>query len=220
MERMVLEAVVRLVETKGGRNRMRREDKVPAVIYGRGKDTQPLAVEGKQLRQVLSAGGSNVLIDLRIKQKGKKAKEETVMFKDIQRYILQKDRLLHVDFIRISMTDKIEVSIQVNFTGEPAGVRKGGILQLITREVAVKCLPGDIPEHIEVDLSGLDIGESINVASLSFTEGIELITQPEEPLAQVLSPAAEEAEPGEEAVEGEKRAEKEAGPGEAPDEEG
>ncbi|NLY39739.1 MAG: 50S ribosomal protein L25 [Firmicutes bacterium] len=204
MDRMLMSAEVRPSLSKGQLNRMRQEDKVPAVVYGRGKDTQALVVDGKQLRQVLAAGGSNVLIELQIKGKGDKIRQETVMFKDIERHLIQKDKVMHVDFIRISMTDQIEVAVQLTFTGEPEGVKQGGILQVILREVAVKCLPTDIPETIEVDLSNLNIGESITAGSLSLPPDVELITAPEELLAQVLAPEMEEepaAEAGEEKVE-------------------
>lgn len=203
MERMVLEAEVRPALTKGMLNQTRQEDRVPAVLYGRGKDSYSLIVDGRSLRQLLISGGSNVLIELKVKEKGKKATQETVMFKEIQRHIIQKDKLMHVDFIRISMTDKIEVNVQLNFIGEPAGVKdEGGVLQILTREVLVKCLPGDIPETIDVDLSVLAVGDSINVSSINFAEGIELITDPEESLAQVLAPTAavEEGEKAEEAA--------------------
>ncbi len=211
MERMVLEAEVRAPMTKGLLNQTRQEDRVPAVLYGRGKDTHSLIVDGRTLRQLLISGGSNVLIELKVKEKGKKAKQETVMFKEVQRHIIQKEKLMHVDFIRISMTDTIEVNVQLNFIGEPVGVKdEGGVLQILTREVLVKCLPGDIPETIDVDLSDLAIGDSISVSSIIFAEGIELITDPEESLAQVLAPAAVEEEP--EAVE---EADEEAAEGEA-----
>ena len=83
------------------------------------------------------------------------------MLKEIQRHLLQQDRLLHVDFIRISMEDEIEVEVPLNFTGEAAGAEEGGILQFLLREVSVKCLPGNIPELIEVDISPLHIGEEM-----------------------------------------------------------
>ncbi|MEW5785106.1 MAG: 50S ribosomal protein L25 [Bacillota bacterium] len=197
MERMMLEAEVRPVMSKGQLNQIRLEDKVPAVLYGRGKESQPLVVEGRLLRQVLISGGSNVLIDLKVKDKGKKAKQETVMFKEIERHIFHKDRVTHVDFIRISMTDKIEVAVQLIFAGEPVGVREGGVLQILLREVAVKCLPADIPESMEIDLSALSIGDSISVGSLALPADVELITDPEESLAQVLVPIQEEKPAGE-----------------------
>ncbi|MDZ4133311.1 MAG: 50S ribosomal protein L25, partial [Dethiobacteria bacterium] len=128
MDRMVLEAQARPSMTQGQRNQLRGEDKVPAVIYGRGDDNLPLIVDGRILRQVLTTGGSNVLVDLAVKAKGKKTRQETVMFKDVQRDMLFQDRIIHVDFIRISMTDKIEVSVQLNFVGEPVGTEDGGVL--------------------------------------------------------------------------------------------
>lgn len=192
MDRMVLEAQARPSMTKGERNQLRGEGKVPAVIYGRGDDNLPLVVDGRILRQVLTTGGSNVLVDLAVKAKGKKTRQETVMFKDVQRDMLFQDRIVHVDFIRISMTDKIEVSVQLNFVGEPVGADDGGVLTVVTREVLVKCLPGDIPEQFDIDISALNIGDSITAESMVLEGDIELLTLPETTLVQVLAPMAEE----------------------------
>ncbi len=214
MERMELDAKRRPSMSKGERKKLRSEDMVPAVIYGRGDDSLPLTVDGRTLRQVLTTGGSNVLLDLKVKARGKKTLQETVMFRDIQRDILVQDRILHVDFIRISMTDKIEVSVHLNFVGEPVGTEEGGVLSMVTREVYVKCLPGDIPEQFDIDISELNIGDSITAESLILADDIELITPPETTLAQVLAPMAEEElEP---AVEEELEEDEEA----APEEEG
>ncbi len=191
MDRMVLEAETRAALTRGELNQLRREGKVPAVIYGRGKDTQSLLVNSRLLRQVLAAGGANVLIDLQIDDG---SGSETVMLKEIQRHLLQQDRLLHVDFIRISMEDEIEVDVPLSFTGEAAGIEEGGILQYLLREVSVKCLPGNIPELIEVDISALHIGEGVSAAALTLPEGVTLLVDPDETLVQVLAPAAEEEE--------------------------
>ena len=216
MERMALEAKARKPMTKGQLNQLRWEDHVPAVIYGRGEDNLPLLVDGRVLRQVLSTGGSNVLLDLEIKSPGKKTLRETVMFREVQRDILVQDRILHVDFIRISMTDKIEVGVHLSFIGEPAGIAEGGVLSLVTREVEVECLPGDIPEQFDIDISELNIGDSITAESLVMEGDIELITLLDTTLAQVLAPMAEEElepaveeelEEGEEAAEGEETAE-------------
>ncbi len=201
MERSVLEAEIRPLQTKGALNRARQEGKVPAVLYGRGKENLPLMVEARSLRQLLASGGDNALIDLQIKDDGKKPILETVMIKEIQRHLIQKEKMLHVDFIRISMTDRIEVNVQLNFIGEPPGVKEGGVLQILNREVVVKCLPADIPESIPVDLSGLAIGDSVLAESIQLPEGIELITAPDEPLAQVLAPTAEEEPEAAEAAE-------------------
>lgn len=203
MDRIVLEAEKRPPLTKGELNRLRQEGKVPAVIYGRGKDTQSLLVDGRLLRRVLAMGGTNVLIDLQIGD-GAEPQQETVMIKEIQRHLWQQNRLLHVDFIRISMEDEIEVEVPLNFIGEAAGVEEGGILQILLREVSVKCLPGNIPEPIEVDISKLQIGEGISAGTLTLPEGVTLLTGPEETLVQVLVPEEEEEE--EEPLEAEEEA--------------
>ncbi|HOB29632.1 MAG: 50S ribosomal protein L25 [Dethiobacteria bacterium] len=197
MDRMVLEAKIRPPLTRGELNQLRREGKVPAVIYGRGKDTQSLLVDGRLLGKVLSMGGTNVLIDLQI-ENGAGSNQETVMLKEIQRHLWQPDYLLHVDFIRISMEDEIEVEVPLNFVGEAAGTAEGGITQILLREVSVKCLPVNIPEIFEVDLSSLEIGDSISAGSLTLPEGVTLLTGPEETLVQVLVPEEEEEEEEEE----------------------
>ena len=194
MDRMVLDAEPRGINTRGEMNYLRRQDMIPAIVYGRGKETQALIMEGRPLRQVLSTGGSNVLVNLKIKKKGKKAKEETVMFKDIQRDIMLKEKILHVDFIRISMKDKIEVDVALNFIGEAAGAKEGGVLQIARRDITVRCLPAAIPESIEVDVSELNIGDSLTAGSLQLEDGVELLTSPEETLAVVQVPASVEEE--------------------------
>ncbi len=192
MDRMEMEVQARPSLTKGQLNQMRSEDKVPAVLYGRGDDNLSVVVDGRTLRQVLMTGGGNVLLDLKVKAKGKKTRQETVMFRDIQRDMLYQDRILHVDFIRISMTDKIEVPVYLNFVGDPAGVAEGGVLSLVEREVEVKCLPGDIPEQFDIDISALNIGDSVTAEALVLEGDIELITPLDTTLAQVLAPMAEE----------------------------
>ncbi|MBM4235036.1 MAG: 50S ribosomal protein L25 [Firmicutes bacterium] len=192
MERMVLEAQTRSSMSKGQRKQLRGEGKVPAVIYGRGEDTLPLTVDGRILRQGLITGGSNVIVDLAVKDKGKKNRQETVMFKDVQRDIIYQDRIIHVDFIRISMTDKIEVAVTLNFIGEAAGLIEGGVFSMVTREVAIKCLPGDIPEHFDVDISALKIGDSLAADALDIDQKFEVLTPPDTLLAQILAPMAEE----------------------------
>ncbi|HSW34983.1 MAG TPA: 50S ribosomal protein L25 [Candidatus Limnocylindrales bacterium] len=192
MERIALEAELRSAMTKGQRHKLRREDKVSTVAYGRGGDSLSLVVDGRALRQVLSDGGSNVLIDLTITGQGKTPHQETVMLKEIQRDMIFPERIKHVDFIRISMTDKIEVNVPLNFVGEAVGVKEGGVVQVLAREVTVKCLPGNIPEQYEVDVSGLNIGDSITAVCLELAKDVELVTLPETPLAQVVMVMPEE----------------------------
>lgn len=222
MDRMLLEAQFRPTMTKGERKMLRSDNKVLGVIYGRGEETMPLIIDERALKQVLISGGSNVLLDLAVKTETGEPRQETVMFKEIQRDIIYQDRILHVDFIRISMTDKIEVAVNLNFIGEPVGIEEGGVLALVQRDVLVKCLPGDIPEQFDVDIAALNIGDTVTAESLVLEEDIELMTPLEAVLAQVLAPMAEEEEPEveeEELEDAEAAAEAEEA-GEAPAEEG
>lgn len=196
MERIALEAKLRSGRnTKGELNRMRGENQVPAVVYGRGKEATSVILDGRLLRQALSSGaGSNAIVELGIKngEKDKEVVTETVMFKDVQRDILVSERLLHVDFIRISLTEKILADVPLQITGESPGVKEGGVLQVLKRDVEVNCLPAAIPDLIEVDISSLEIGDSLMAKDLVLPEEIELQTDPEETLVQVLVPVQEE----------------------------
>lgn len=199
MEHLALQAELRPPMNKGQLKQLRREGKIPAVVYGRGKDNQNLQVEGRKLNQILSSEGGNVLLDLQLDSAG--TGTETVMFKEIQRNPILREQILHVDFIRISMTDQIEVEVPLIFTGESVGVKdEGGLLEILMREITIKCLPAEIPEHILIDVSELKIGDSIGAGSLQLDEKLELVTDPDELLVQV-SVVMEEEEAEEEVEE-------------------
>lgn len=212
MERLGLQAKLRSGGNKKGElNRLRKQDQVPGVVYGRGKENLPVLLDGRLLRQALSSGaGSNAIIELQI-ENGDSQKEkttETVMFKEVQRDILVRDRLLHVDFIRISMQEKMVASVPVQIVGESdsPGVTEGGIVQVLLREVEVYCLPASIPDSIEVDISALNLGESLVANDLVLPEGVELSTDPEETVVLIAAPS-EEVEPEEEEEAAEEAAE-------------
>lgn len=200
MERVELNAARRYKSTKGEIKELRRKGSVPAVVYGKKLANTTLTVDKKELLQALStSAGSNVLIDL-IVRNGENRKE-TVMIKEIQKHPF-KDIYLHVDFIGISLKDKIQVKVPINFKGEPQGVKDGGISSIQIREVMVESLPMDIPEFLEVDISALQIGDVLNVEDLEVPEGIEIIDDPDETLITVVVPTIIEEEPvDEEALE-------------------
>ncbi len=199
MEHLALQAELRPPMNKGQLKQLRREGKIPAVVYGRGKNNQNLQVEGRRLNQILSSEGGNVLLDLQLDSAA--TGTETVMFKEIQRNPILREQILHVDFIRISMTDQIEVEVPLIFTGESVGVKdEGGLLEILMREITIKCLPAEIPEHILIDVSELKIGDSIGAGSLQLDEKLELVTDPDELLVQV-SVVMEEEEAEEEVEE-------------------
>lgn len=140
------------------------------------------------------------------------------MIKDMQKNAIT-GAILHVDFVKVSMSEEIHATIPVTVTGEAAGVKVGGVLQHPMRELNVKCLPGNMPEHFEVDVTELNIGDSLHVRDLAAIEGVEILNDPEDILVSIVPPAKEEeVAPVEEAEEmaepeviGEKKEEEESG---------
>jgi len=191
MERVSLSAQERTGIGKGGARRARREGFVPAVVYGRGRSPRALSVGRKDLMSALRTAGRNALIDLRIAQDGE-AQAETVMIEEIQRDHIRRE-ILHVDLHLISLTEALDVNVPVMLSGTPEAVTSGtGILEQLRREVEVRCLPTQIPDRLTIDVSGLQVGDSLHVRDLKVGDGIEILTPPEEVLAAVVAPAAEE----------------------------
>lgn len=191
MERVNLAATVRDGLGKSGARRARRRGQVPAVVYGQGRESQPVAVEGKALSATLHThAGLNVLIDLGIQGDGAEDKQ-LVMVKDLQRDIFTHD-VMHVDFHVISLEETLEAHVPVILLGTPKGVVDGGVLEQHLREVLVECLPTQIPEHFELDVTALTIGHAVHAGELTIPEGVTLLTPTEEVVATVLQPRVEE----------------------------
>lgn len=200
MERLQIKAQPRTVFTKGHLKQLRRTGFVPGIVYGKKEEPVPVAVDAKDITAILNAPtGVNTLVDLAIEGHA----PTTVIMKELARDILISDRYLHVDFMRISLTDKLELNIPIVLAGEAPGVKEGGVLQQTLREVTLKCLPTNIPEQIELDISGLQMGESLTVADLTVPEDTEIVSDLEEVIVTVVAPQTEEpaAEEGIEAEE-------------------
>ena len=204
MERMQVTAQPRTVATKGQLKALRKSGAVPGIVYGKKTDPIPVTVDSKDITAILqSPSGVNTLVDLNVD-----GNKETVMIKELTRDILLADRYLHVDFLRISLRDKLEVQVTITLVGEAVGVKDGGILQQQLREVTLKCLPTSIPESVELDISGLAIGESLTVADLTVPADSEFISEADEVIVSIIAPRVEEeAEAAEEAEDTEAPAE-------------
>jgi large subunit ribosomal protein L25 len=174
--------------------RLRKENLVPAVLYGRGQDNVMLALPDEAILQALH---ERALV-LRVLWDGS---EETAQIKEVQ-YDAVGDNLLHVDLARISLTEKLTVTVPVKTHGEPRGVTEGGVMELIEFELDVECLPTDIPESIRVEVAELGIGESLTIADLVFPEGVTPLGEPDAVVVSVVEPVEEvvEAEVAPEAV--------------------
>ncbi|RMF61341.1 MAG: 50S ribosomal protein L25 [Calditrichaeota bacterium] len=163
--------------------RFRRQGLIPAVFYFRGDDALSLLLDSKQITQFL--GHTHGLIDLQIE--GEKSPRKCVV-KDVQ-YDPLTDQVVHVDFLGITMGEKIEVTVQLKLIGTPVGVKQGGILEHLTRELEIECFPRHLPDHLEVDVSELNVGDSIQVKDLNF-ENITILNDPNETIALVELPKA------------------------------
>ncbi len=198
MERVKLEALPRERGSRGQLRKIREEGFVPVIVYGLGSDPTLVSVDSVELQRALNTpAGANVLLDLDIKDSGGE-KFETVMIRELQRHPIKKDLLLHADLIRISMKDKLEVSVPLHFYGEPAGAKDGGVLQIQLREVTILCLPAEIPEYIDVPVEEMGVGDVLTVGELSLPAEIEMLEDPGEAIASLLIPEEEPVEVEEE----------------------
>lgn len=194
MERQALKTEVRALTGKGHNKRLRREGKIPGVVYGKKGEVFSVQVDRSELNQAVNtSAGYNILLDLDIKG----GKKETVMIKDFRKDVIRKDLFTHIDFIRVSLKDKLEVNVPVVIVGEPAGVKGGGIPQIQLREITLLSLPTEIPENVSVDVSALEVGDNLAVKDIVFPPGIDVVNEPDELIFSVLAPRLEE-EPTEE----------------------
>jgi len=197
-DKSLLEAQARDAGTKNDARRVRREGKIPAVVYGAGREAMPVSVDPRQVSRILhSETGHNSVFDLALDGERTKA-----MIVDWQ-YEPIKGSLLHIDLKRIAMDQKLKVNIPIELVGEPAGVKQqGGILEQIAREVEVECLPGDIPNEIELNVSELVFGTVLRISDLPKNEKIKYLSDPEQPVAHIITIKEEEV-PAVEAIAGE-----------------
>jgi large subunit ribosomal protein L25 len=188
LETNVLEAQPRESGTKNDARRVRRDGKIPAVVYGAGKDSQPISVDPRVVTRILnSETGHNTIFDLTLN--GEKTK---AMIVDWQ-YEPIKGHLLHIDLKRIALDKVLRVSVPIFLVGEAAGVKQeGGILEQMLREVEVECLPADIPSHIDADVSQLTFGKVLRVSDLPHSAKLKFLSDENQPVAHVTSVKEEE----------------------------
>jgi large subunit ribosomal protein L25 len=214
-DRVTLEVTERAADELGSRRvrRLRKDGLVPGVLYGKGH-SRAIVVGERDLRSALTGrSGLHAIIDVVIE--GQKTPHHAVL-KDFQRHPIR-GTLTHVDFHEVRLDRPIQATVSVQFVGESPGAKQGGVVQQVTRELRVEALPTGIPEHIEADISALEVGDTVRVADLAAIEGVAFLDDPETVLANCSIPRGitelEEAEAaeGEEGEEGEGAAEGEGG---------
>jgi large subunit ribosomal protein L25 len=188
MPEIVVTAESRTDTGKNANRRLRAADKIPGILYGTGKAPTPVAVSPHSIGAILrSAAGENTLFDLELG--GTKRK---VILKEYQIEPL-KNRLLHADFYEVALDKPIEVKVHLELHGVPVGVKvQGGILDFVTRELEILCLPMDIPEKIELDVTHLEMGKHLRVSEIKLSDKVKVLTEPGVVVAHVVAPRAEE----------------------------
>ncbi len=176
---------------KGAARRLRAAGQIPAVLYGKDQEPISLTLDAREALHLFhSISVENTIVNVQIDD-DKEALETLV--REIQMHPYRPD-LVHVDFYCIERGVALEVDIPANYVGTPQGVRDGGILEVILHELRVKCIPSKIPDTIDIEVSALDIGDSIHASEISMDEGVELLTDPGQTVCLVSAPRVEEEE--------------------------
>ncbi len=172
---------------KNENNRVRAAGKLPAILYGSNKDPLAIAVSPREIQRIFrSKYGYNTIIELDVEG----VEKEPSMIVDWQLDPVR-DTIIHVDFKRIDPSKKVSVKLPISFKGVPFGVKnQGGTLDTVVRSVAVECLPGDIPEALEAEITHLKLGTSMRAGELTLPEGMRLLTRPSQVLAQIAGTRA------------------------------
>ncbi len=201
MAQNILNVLKRKRMGKSGAREIRKEGNIPAVLYGKGTETLSLVINPAELKEALSTdAGENTLLEIRVKDEEAEIQKLSLL-REVQ-YDYLTDKPIHLDFQALDMKEKITVAVPVHIEGSAKGVREGGILEEILREISVECLPTNIPNLFSIDVTELEIGHSIHVNTLEIEEGVNILHEDEDTIVTVLAPKVE-AEPTEEEIEGE-----------------
>jgi large subunit ribosomal protein L25 len=198
MPEVVVTAESRTESGKSSNRRLRVRGLIPGIVYGAGREAVSVAVSPDEITDILrSASGENTLFDLEVGGERRK-----VILKEFQREPL-KGQLLHADFFEVALDKPIEVKVHIELVGTPIGVKnQGGLLDFITRELEVECLPVDIPDKITLDVAELELGRHLRVSDVqSPSDRVTLLTDPDVVIVHVVTPRADVAAAEEEAEE-------------------
>ena len=176
--RLALQAETRKDFSKSYTKKLRNEGKIPATLYGKGFESKSLQLPLGDLVQLLKTpGGRLSLIDLKIDGKAEKA--HPVMIQALQRELIGK-KIKHVDFHRISMDEPVTATVPITVLGEAAGLTQGGVVEQPISDLQIKALPDKIPTHVDIDITALNVGDSVHVSDIVLSEGAEIIAPPAE----------------------------------------
>ena len=199
MKTIDLNVQPRTTSGKGASRRSRAEGSLPAVVYGGDiKGAAPISIEPLEAKKVAQAVGRNVFINL--KASGD-LNGKTVMLKEVQRHPI-KHRLIHADFLTVDMKKPVVVSVPVELTGKPVGLTKQGVLTVVSHEIEVRCLPSDVPEKVQIDVSHLDLHDSLHIADVKLPDQVTAVYKDNYTIATITATREEKVEVAAAPVEG------------------
>jgi len=174
METMKITAETREDAGKGTARKLRQSGRIPAVLYGQGKEGVSLTLDEHEISKLLGGAGARTnILELEVTEKGKESFKRNILIKEIQTHPYR-DTVLHMDLFEVAMDQEINVMVPIETVGTPVGVVMGGILEMKRRQLEVFCLPGNIPDTLTIDISHLDIGDVVHVASVEVPEGVRI----------------------------------------------
>ena len=199
MEIFDLKSTQRNTFGKSSARALRRQGLIPAVLYGPKRESVPLTISPLDLDNVYKVSGTErVVLNLIIENGG--TQNATAVVKEVQASPVT-GQYLHIDFYEISLDEEIVVNVPVEVTGKSKGVERGGFLHVVRYELEISCLPADMPDKIEVDVTGLDIGDSIHIGDIDLGDKVRLLADTDLTVATVVAPTVEEEEVPEEELE-------------------
>jgi len=197
----VLSGKIREKTGKVATKEVRRNGEIPAVLYGL-KDNLSFSVCADNLKDILTAKGQNALLDLNLEGN----KKRKVILKEFQSHPL-KERWVHVDFLEVDVAKKVKVNVDVHLIGKSAGEKMGGLVNQVLKSIHVECLPVDIPQSVDLDVTAVELGQVLHVSDLSLPDKVKILHQPNEAVVSVhLEKVKEETTEDEELAEGETEA--------------
>jgi large subunit ribosomal protein L25 len=191
----VLKAEIR---NMGGVNRLRNHGRIPGVVYGKGLDNERIHVDQQEFHQAIREHGKNSIFQLSLRG----TSPLNVMISEIQQHPIT-NQIIHLDFKQINMKKPITTTVPITIIGQADGVKDGGVIQFQTRELTIRCLPSQIPDHLSLYVSGLKIGDTVMVRDLDIPQGVEVQHEADEVICSIIPPRMQpvEEEPGEEVKE-------------------
>jgi len=197
-ERIKLEVKERERKGSAEARRLRKAGYVPGVLYGRGKPSHAISVPERELRRVLTRqAGLHAILDVVLE--GQSTSHASIL-KDYQQDPIR-GHISHIDLQEVRLDRPIQASVAVQLVGEPTGVKEGGVLSQVQREINVEALPMEIPEHIDLDVSGMAIGDALRLADLAPLDGVTYLDNPDETVLATVTLPTREVEPEPEEVE-------------------